>query len=83
MSKNDQPGVQQPIFEDTSTGRIKREIWEASDEQIDAILTDYGIPSPSEWTKEGTYIQTTVRHKVVENRRKNDIVFIPMVNQLL
>ena len=81
MSKNDQhaeAGVQQPVFEDTSTGRIKREIWEASDEQIDAILADYGVPSPAEWTKEGTYIQTTIRHKVIENRRKNDIVFIPI-----
>ncbi len=65
-------------FEDTSTGRLKRQIWEAADEEIEAVLKEYGIPSPPEWGRAGTYIQTTVRHKVVENRRKNDIVFIPV-----
>ncbi len=65
-------------FEDTSVGRLKKKIWEASDEEIDMILEDFGIPSPSELSKPGTYIQTTIRHKVVENRKKNDIVFIPV-----
>ncbi|HIQ06422.1 MAG TPA: creatininase family protein [Anaerolineae bacterium] len=36
------------------------------------------MPSPVEWGKPGSYIQTTVRHDLVENRRKNDIVFIPV-----
>jgi len=65
-------------FEDTSVGRLKKKIWEASEQEIDQILADYGIPSPSELSKPGTYIQTTIRHRVVENRKKNDIVFIPI-----
>jgi creatinine amidohydrolase/Fe(II)-dependent formamide hydrolase-like protein len=65
-------------FEDTSVGRLKKKIWEASEEAINQILEEYEIPSPSELSKPGTYIQTTIRHKVVENRRKNDIVFIPV-----
>ena len=65
-------------FEDTSVGRLKKKIWEASNEDIDNILAEYGIPSHSELAKPGTYIQTTIRHKVVENRKKNDIVFIPV-----
>lgn len=66
-----------PNFEETAVGRMKREVWEASDAEIDAILADYGVPSPSEWSKPGSYIQTTVRHELIENRRKNDIVIIP------
>lgn len=65
-------------FEDTSVGRLKKKIWEASEQEIDQILADYGIPSPSELSKPGTYIQTTIRHNVAENRKKNDIVFIPI-----
>lgn len=66
------------VFEDTSVGRLKKRIWEASDAEIDRILADYQIPSPSELGKPGSYIQNTIRHKVVENRKKNDIVFIPI-----
>lgn len=65
-------------FEDTAVGRMKKEIWEASDEQIEAILAEYGVPSPCEWAKPGAYIQTTIRHQLEANRRKNDIVFIPV-----
>ncbi len=65
-------------FEDTSVGRLKKKIWEASPEEIDKILADYGIPSEPELGKMGTYIQNTIRHQVVENRKKNDIVFIPI-----
>ena len=57
---------------------MKKEVWESSDEEIDAILADYGIPSPVEWGKPGSYIQTTTRWQVEENRKKNDIVFIPV-----
>ncbi|RLC90807.1 MAG: creatininase family protein [Chloroflexi bacterium] len=71
----DQPDL---FFEDNAVGRLKKEIWDASDEEIDAILAEYGIPSPVEWGKPGSYIQTTVRWQVEENRRKNDIVFIPV-----
>ncbi len=71
----DQPDL---FFEDNTVGRCKKEVWDASDEEIDAILADYGIPSPCEWGKPGAYIQTTVRHQVEANRRKNDVVFIPI-----
>lgn len=65
-------------FENTSVGRMKKRIWESSDQEIDKILADYDIPSPSELAKPGSYIQTTIRHDVVENRKKNDIVFVPI-----
>jgi creatinine amidohydrolase/Fe(II)-dependent formamide hydrolase-like protein len=65
-------------FEDTPVGWMKKEIWDAGEEEIDAILAEYGVPSPCEWAKPGSYIQTTVRHDVVENRRKNDVVLIPV-----
>ena len=67
-----------PLFEDSPVGRMKKELWEASDEEIDKILADYEVPSPPEWTKEGSYIQTTIRYKIPEIRKKNDIVFIPV-----
>jgi creatinine amidohydrolase/Fe(II)-dependent formamide hydrolase-like protein len=66
------------FFEDNTVGRVKKEVWDASDEQIDAILADYGIPSPVEWGKPGSYIQTTTRWQVEINREKNDVVFIPV-----
>ncbi len=65
-------------FENTSVGRLKKRIWEASDAEIEKILKDYGIPSPSELGKPGSYVQNTIRQKVVDNRKKNDIVFIPI-----
>jgi creatinine amidohydrolase len=65
-------------FEDNAVGRLKKEIWEASEEQLVAILAEYGMPAPCEWAKPGAYIQTTTRYQVEENRRKNDIVFIPV-----
>ena len=67
------------IFEaDTAVGRLKKEIWDMSDGEIDQILEDYEIPSPSELGKAGTYIQNTARSKQIEKRRKNDIVFVPI-----
>jgi len=71
----DQPDL---FFEDNTVGRLKKEVWEMSDAQIDALLAEYGVPSPVEWGKAGSYIQTTTRWQVEENRRKNDIVFIPV-----
>jgi creatinine amidohydrolase len=65
-------------FENTTVGRLKKKIWEASNEEIENILKDYGIPSPSELGKSGSYIQNTIRQKVVDNRKKNDMVFIPI-----
>jgi creatinine amidohydrolase/Fe(II)-dependent formamide hydrolase-like protein len=72
---SDQPDL---FFEDNTVGRLKKKVWDASDQEIDAILAEYGIPSPVEWGKAGSYIQTTIRYQVEENRRKNDIVFIPV-----
>jgi len=66
------------FFEDNTVGRCKKAVWDASDKQVDAILAEYGIPSPCEWGKSGSYIQTTVRHRVEAERKKNDIVFIPV-----
>ncbi len=66
------------IFEDNSVGRLKKEIWDASDAQIDEILAEYDIPSASELGKAGCYIQNTPRHKCIERRRKNDILFLPI-----
>ena len=71
----DNPGI---VFEDTTVGRLKKEIWDASEERISTILHDYGVPSPSELGKPGTYLQNTIRQRLVENRRKDDIVFIPV-----
>ncbi|MHB0979446.1 MAG: hypothetical protein ACYC5Q_05100 [Thermoleophilia bacterium] len=45
-------------FEDNPVGRLKKEVWDADDRQIDAWLGEYGVPSPCEWTKPGSYIQT-------------------------
>ena len=71
----DQPDL---FFEDNAVGRLKKQIWDASDAEIDAVLAEYGIPTPVEWAKPGSYIQTTVRHQVEANRKKNDVVFIPV-----
>ena len=57
----DQPDL---FFEDNTVGRCKKEVWDASDAEIDAMLAEYGVPSPCEWGKSGSYIQTTVRHRV-------------------
>jgi len=66
------------VFENTDVGRLKKEIWDASEEEIDAILAEYEVPSPPELGKPGSYIQTTIRQQLIENRRKNDIVIIPV-----
>lgn len=66
------------VFEDNTVGRLKKEIWDASEEDIAAVLKEYEIPSPSELGKAGSYIQNTPRVKCIEKRRKNDIVFLPI-----
>ena len=75
MLATDEPDL---FFEDNTVGRLKKEVWDATDQEIDALLAEYGIPSPVEWGKPGSYIQTTVRKQVEENRKKNDIVFVPL-----
>jgi len=71
----DNPAI---VFEDTEVGRLKNKLWNASEEEIDAVLRDYGVPSPPELGKPGSYIQTTPRQRLIENRRKNDVVLIPV-----
>ncbi len=66
-------------FEDNAVGRMKKEIWEADDAKLKSILAEYGFPAAGcEWAKPFAYIQTTPHHYVEENRRKNDIVLIPV-----
>lgn len=66
------------FFEDNTVGRLKKEIWDMDMAGIDKILEEYGIPSEPELSKAGCYIQNTSRNKVIEKRRKNDIVFVPV-----
>jgi 3-dehydro-scyllo-inosose hydrolase len=66
------------VFEDNEVGRLKKRIFDAPMTEIDSILKDYGVPSPSELGKGGSYIQTTARGRQNEKRRKNDIVLIPV-----
>ena len=66
-------------FEDNAVGRMKKEIWDMNEEQLKKVLAEYGFPAAAaEWAKPGAYIQTTPHHQVVENRHKNDVVFIPV-----
>ncbi|MEN8908320.1 MAG: 3-dehydro-scyllo-inosose hydrolase [Clostridiales bacterium] len=73
--KTDDPAI---LFEDNTVGRLKKEVWDMDEKQLDKVLEEYGIPSESELGKAGTYIQNTARQKVIDKRRKNDIVFIPV-----
>ncbi len=69
----------QPEFEPNPVGELKRRIWEASDEEIDRILSeDYVIPSPGEMEIPGCYIQMT--HPAEQERKLagNDVVLIPL-----
>ncbi len=66
------------VFEDNTVGRLKKQIWDMSEKELDKILAEYEIPSPSELGKAGCYIQNTPRVKCIEKRRKNDIVFLPI-----
>lgn len=66
------------VFEDTSVGRLEKKIWEADKKEIEKILAQYNIPTPSELGKHGVYIQTTPGYKIEENRKKNDVVLVPV-----
>ncbi|HEX9115056.1 MAG TPA: 3-dehydro-scyllo-inosose hydrolase [Anaerolineae bacterium] len=68
------------VFENTPVGRMKKELFEADEAKLDAILAEYGVPAPGgcEWAKPGSYIQTTVRHDLEAQRKKNDVVIIPV-----
>ena len=66
------------VFEDTEVGRLKKKIFDAPMSEINAILKEFEIPSPSELGKGGCYIQSTPRARQIEKRRKNDLVIIPV-----
>ena len=76
--KEKQIQTYQKTFETNSVGNLKQKLWRMADGEIEGILKDYGIPSPGEREKPGSYIQNTLRGEVVESRRKNDIVLIPI-----
>lgn len=65
-------------FEDTAIGELKKEVWEASDKEIDEILKAYGVPASGELDKPGSYIQTTPRAVQEKKKEKNDVVLIPL-----
>jgi len=73
----DHPAI---VFEDSAVGRLKKAIWDASEGEVDAVLEEYGIPSPSMLAAPGAYVQTTPRAAVEANRRRNDIVIIPVAS---
>mgnify|MGYP001161815051 FL=1 len=66
------------FFEDDAIGRMKKEIWEASEAEVDKMLAEYGMPAPVEWGSPRVYLQMMPRHQLIAERRKNDIVFIPI-----
>ena len=67
------------FFENTTVGKMKKKLFGMNDKQIDKVLAEYGFPcTESELTKADCYIQNTIRKKLEENRRKNDIVLIPV-----
>ncbi len=66
------------FFENDPIGRMKHELWHANAEEIEAVLAEYGMPAPVEWGIPGSYIQMMPRHQLIEERRKNDIIFIPI-----
>lgn len=65
-------------FEDNAVGRLKHELWHADDDVVEGVLDDYGFPAPVEWGKTGSYLQMMPRADLIEQRRLNDIVFIPI-----
>jgi len=65
-------------FEDTAIGQLKECIYNMSDAKIASLMEGCEIPSPGELDKPGSYIQNTIRKEVIANRRKNDIVIIPV-----
>ena len=66
------------FFENTSVGKMKKEVFDAPMRKIEGILADYGMGGPSELGKPGSYIQTTPRHIVEKRRKANDVVFVPI-----
>jgi len=59
-------------------GRVKKQVFDAPMSEVEAILKEYEVPSPSELGKAGSNIQTTARARQNAKRKKNDIVLIPV-----
>jgi creatinine amidohydrolase len=73
------PTYTPPEFEDTTVGALKREIWEADDEEIDRILgEEFAVPSPGEMETPGCYLQMTHPDVLARRRERNDIVLVPL-----
>ena len=66
------------LFENNTVGQLKKEVWDMSENQLDEVLKEYGIPAQPELGVAGTYIQNTPRCDVIEKRRANDIIFVPV-----
>jgi creatinine amidohydrolase len=70
------------VFEDNPIGRMKKELWEADDAAIDAVLAEYGMAPgevpPVQWSTPGVYMQMMTRRQLIEERRQNDIIFLPI-----
>ncbi|WP_242847381.1 3-dehydro-scyllo-inosose hydrolase [Dorea sp. D27] len=73
--KTEDPNI---LFEDNEVGRLKKEVWDMTEDQLDEVLLEYGIPSAPELGIAGTYIQNTPRAVQIEKRRRDDIVFVPL-----
>ena len=65
-------------FEDTKVGRMKKEIFDATEEQLDEMLAEFGFPCDPQFGAPGMYIQTTIRKDLKEEQKKNDVVLIPV-----
>ncbi|MCB6201971.1 3-dehydro-scyllo-inosose hydrolase [Extibacter muris] len=73
--RTDDPNI---LFEENEVGRLKKEVWDMTEDQLDEVLLEYGIPSAPELGVAGTYIQNTPRAVQIEKRRRDDIVFVPL-----
>lgn len=65
-------------FSNDKIGRMKKEVFYMTPEQVDKELEEFGFPAPPELCKAGSYIQTTPGKEQDEIRRKNDVVLIPI-----
>jgi len=70
----DQPDL---FFEENAVGRLKKEVWDMTRTSSTACWPS--TASPPQRMGQGRRLHPDdARHKLVENRRKNDVVFIPV-----
>lgn len=65
-------------FEDNKIGNLKKEVFYMGDDEVDRQLAEFGFPHEPEFGRAGVYIQTTPGKEQEENRKKNDVVLIPI-----